>query len=213
MRIGSLFSGIGGLELGLERAGLGHVAWQVRKQLASRTEAIQTSLATTRELRERAEKAEREIERLRAAKPRPCTNDDCVDGIHISDNGMRARCHVCGGKGHICTTRDPNRACHAEKAERERADAIDAMNDEREVLAATERQLQETVERAEKAERERDEARAERDARPDISAEDCDATVLVCALTENATLWPDGHKAADRIVNALRAHAAKAVKP
>lgn len=36
MKIGSLFSGIGGLELGLEMAGVGHVVWQAEMDLDAR---------------------------------------------------------------------------------------------------------------------------------------------------------------------------------
>lgn len=37
MRIGSLFSGVGGLELGLEWSGLGHTVWQVEKDAYRRS--------------------------------------------------------------------------------------------------------------------------------------------------------------------------------
>ena len=65
------------------------------------------------------------------------------------------------------------------------------------------------------AERERDEARAERDARPDISAEDAllmedaRATLELPAYEHG----PEHQDAAMRIARAIRAHAAKSVKP
>lgn len=69
---------------------------------------------------------------------------------------------------------------------------------------ATTRELRE---RAEKAERERDEARAERDARPNIPAEDAHLFV---------EWWDSDRPSTDsavRVVNTLRAHATKTVKP
>jgi site-specific DNA-cytosine methylase len=36
MRIGSLFAGIGGLELGLEWAGVGHTAWPLQRREGAR---------------------------------------------------------------------------------------------------------------------------------------------------------------------------------
>lgn len=60
--------------------------------------------------------------------------------------------------------------------------------------------------RAEKAERERDEARAERDARPDISAEDARAFMMFKPV-------PARDSREGPVMHALRAHAAKAGKP
>lgn len=48
MTIGSLFSGIGGLELGLERAGLGPVLWQVELNPACRAVLAQHWPTVTR---------------------------------------------------------------------------------------------------------------------------------------------------------------------
>lgn len=76
--------------------------------------------------------------------------------------------------------------------------------DERETLHARIKELQQL---ADQTERERDEARAERDARPDISAEDAAHAIKFFRG------WDAPGSVTDRVFAALRAHAAKAVKP
>ena len=63
------------------------------------------------------------------------------------------------------------------------------------------------TEREIRLERERDEAIAERDARPDISAEDAAHAIQFFRG------WDAPGSVTDRVFAALRAHAAKAVKP
>ena len=97
--------------------------------------------------------------------------------------------------------RDEARANYAFMVERAADQKLDGYRELGARAAAAE-------ERAERAERERDEARAERDARPDISAEDAAAWVRCIDVSDE----PGG--AADvvkyRAVNdAIRAHAAK----
>lgn len=99
----------------------------------------------------------------------------------------------------------------AEKAERERDEERHLADVRGEMLAKAERE-RDAYKRAKEENddrfmRERDEARAERDARPDISAEDA------LAYLGSASGRPTNTKAAFRTIEALRAHAAKAVKP
>ncbi len=127
----------------------------LRRQLASRTEAIQTSLATTRELRERAERAERERDEARA-------------DFRLVAEALGAMHEPCTGPSWPGTR-------------------------------------EEVMDVATRLRAERDEARAERDARPDVSAEDA------------AGWWDEDVYRAEgdairRVNAALRAHAAK-VKP
>lgn len=78
-----------------------------------------------------------------------------------------------------------------------------------------ERALAEATARAEKAERERDEARAERDARPEITAEDAArvASWMDAAIFDGIDDAIDPPTWAYTTRDALRAHARKAVKP
>ena len=136
--------------------------------------------------KERAEKAERERDEWKAR------HDTLAD--------VSRKCIATAER-----ERDEARANYAFMVERAANQKLDGYRELGARAAAAE-------ERAERAERERDEARAERDARPDISAEDAAAWVRCIDVSDE----PGG--AADvvkyRAVNdALRAHAAKAGKP
>ena len=95
--------------------------------------------------------------------------------------------------------RDEARANYAFMVERAADQKLDGYRELGARAAAAE-------ERAERAERERNEARAERDARPDISAEDARAFMMFKPV-------PARDSREGPVMHALRAHAAKAVNP
>lgn len=167
---------------------------------AERNAAINMVASADSEWKARAEKAERERDELRSAHGQSflrvkVERDDAIERAEKAED-----------------ERDEWKARHDTLADVSRATIATVERERDEARAERDAYKRAKEENDERFMRERDEARAERDARPDISPED--AAGWSRAEMDNF-FEPDlsDRESWARVTDALRAHAAKAVKP
>ena len=162
-------------------------ATELEKRLAASRAIVEDLKSTIRREEVRGDTAIRERDEARAERDeRKARHDTLAD--------VSRKCIATAER-----ERDEARANYAFMVKRAADQKLDGYRELGARAAAAE-------ERADRAERERDEARAERDARPDISAEDARAFMMFKPV-------PARDSREGPVMHALRAHAAKAVNP